>query len=253
VAWPDVVRIENGEPAALLRAALQKMGGMGRFISRGDVVVIKPNIGWDRPPELAANTNPELVAELVKECLQAGAKRVKIFDRTCNNPLRCYANSGIEAAAAAVGAEVSHIDESRFKEISLKSGEVLKTWPIYQDYLEADKIINVPIAKHHGLSRLTLGLKNLMGVMGGSRGQLHNNFQKKLIDVVSEILPTLTVIDAYRILTDNGPSGGYPADVKLTRTLVMSPCPVAADMAVLDLFEGRPSPCRICKKPSRGS
>lgn len=233
---PDVVLVENGEPAALLQAALKEMGGMGKFVSRGDVVVVKPNIGWDRPPELAGDTNPELVAEVVKECLNAGAKVVKVFDRTCNNPLRCYANSGIEAAAAGAGAEVTQIDESRFKTIGLKNGEAVKSWDIYQDYLEADKIINVPIAKHHGLARVTLGLKNLMGVMGGQRGQIHNPFDKKLNDIAGEILPTLTIIDAYRMLMNNGPSGGNPADVKLAKTLIMSPCTVSADLTALSLF-----------------
>jgi uncharacterized protein (DUF362 family) len=232
---PQVVWVENGEPGALLTAALKEFGGMQHFVSRGDVVVVKPNMGWDRAPQYAANTNPDLVAAIVSECFAAGAKTVKVFDRTCNNPLRCYSNSGIEASAKGAGAEVSQIRDSRFAKKSI-NGDVVKEWEIYRDYLEADKIINVPIAKHHSLSRITLGLKNLMGVMGGNRGDLHNDFARKLVDIDRTILPTLTIIDAYRILTANGPVGGNLAHVKTPRTLIMSPCTVSADRTAIDLF-----------------
>jgi uncharacterized protein (DUF362 family) len=228
--------VEKGEPVQLLDAALKNLGGLGRFVSAGDVVVIKPNIGWDRAPELAATTNPDLVAALVKECLKSGAKKVRIFDRTCNNPRRCYSSSMIQEMAEAAGAEVFHIDDSRFKTVALKDGEVLKEWPIFQDYLEASKVINVPVAKHHGLSRVSLGIKNLMGVMGGDRGSIHSPLDKKLIDIAAAIPPALTIIDGYRTLLRNGPQGGRSADVKLTRTLIASPCMVAADHAALPLF-----------------
>jgi len=232
---PHAVWVENGEPAQLLAAALKEMGGMSHFISRGDVVVVKPNMGWDRAPQYAANTNPELVAAVVTACLGAGAKTVKVFDRTCNNPLRCYTNSQIEEKAKNAGADVSQVRESRFVNKAI-NGELVKEWPIYKDYLEADKVINLPIAKHHSLSGVTLGMKNLMGVMGGNRGDIHNNFAQKLVDIDRTILPTLTIIDAYRILTANGPVGGNLAHVKQTRTLIMSPCLVSADYLALELF-----------------
>jgi len=233
---PDVVWVEKGEPLPLLDAALNALGGMKRFVSVGDIVVIKPNIGWDRSPEMAATTNPDLIAALVKECLKVGAKKVRVFDRTCNNPRRCYASSGIQEKAEAAGAEVFHIDDSRFKTVALKDGEVLKEWPIFQDYLDAHKVINVPVAKHHGLSTVSLGIKNLMGVMGGDRGSIHSPLEKKLIDIAAAIPPALTIIDGYRTLLRNGPQGGRTSDVKLTRTLVASPCMVAADYAALPLF-----------------
>jgi uncharacterized protein (DUF362 family) len=229
------VRVENGEPAQLLAAAFKEFGGISQFISKGDVVVIKPNIGWDRAPQYAANTNPDLVAALVRSCLDAGAKSVKLFDRSCNNPLRCYANSQIEDKAKDAGADVSHVRDTKFVTKAV-NGEVVKEWPIYRDYLEADKVINVPVAKHHSLCRVTLGLKNLMGVMGGNRGEIHNGFTQKIVDIDRALLPTLTIIDAYRILTANGPVGGNLAHVRTTKTLLMSPCLVTADYLALDLF-----------------
>jgi len=170
-----------------------------RFINKDDVVVIKPNIGWDRAPEYAANTNPDLVKAIVKECYNIGAKTVKIFDRTCNNKQRCYKNSKIQSKAEDAGADVSHMRKNKYVDVSIKDGKELSNWEIYKDYVEADKVINVPIAKHHSLSKVSLGLKNLMGVMGGNRGSIHSGFNEKLIDIDKEILPTLTIIDAYRI------------------------------------------------------
>jgi uncharacterized protein (DUF362 family) len=119
--------------------------------------------------------------------------------------------------------------------ISIK-GKLISEWPIYKDYLEADKVINVPVAKQHSLSKVTLGLKNLMGVMGGERGDIHKKFPIKLADINSKILPTLTIIDAYRILTKGGPVGGNLANVKKTKTLIASPCTVSADYIALELF-----------------
>jgi uncharacterized protein (DUF362 family) len=234
--FADAVRVENGEPEELLHAALRELGGMERFVRSGDVVVIKPNIGWDRAPEYAANTNPELINALVKSCIKAGAKKVQIFDRTCNNPLRCYTNSKIADYGENAGAEVIQIRDNRFQSIVLKNGKRLENWEIYKDYLEADKVINVPIAKHHGLDNVTLGLKNLMGVMGGNRGSIHSWFAEKIIDIDSAILPALTIIDAYRILTDGGPRGGDLDDVVVKKTLIASPCIATADRLALDLF-----------------
>jgi uncharacterized protein (DUF362 family) len=233
---PNAVWVSGGEPLALLQAAIESFSGLSSFISKGDRVVIKPNIGWDRKPEQAANTNPELVAGLVKICFEAGAAKVKIFDRTCNNPQRCYKNSQIEMLSKKYGADVEQIRDFKFKDYGLPEGELLKEWPIYQDYLEADKVINIPIAKHHSMSRVSLGLKNLMGVMGGNRGSLHNKFTQKINDINAHILPTLTIIDAYRILLRNGPSGGNINDVKIEKALIMSPCTVTADYLALGLF-----------------
>lgn len=237
---PDLALVHGGTPEKATRAAVEALGGMKRFISRGDVVVVKPNIGWDRTPEQAANTNPLVVATLVVLCLEAGAKKVKVFDRPCNDPRRCYEQSGIAPLARRAGAEVSFVDERRFKEKALH-GQVLKSWPLYEEILEADKVINVPIAKHHGLAGLTLGLKNWMGIMGGSRGRIHQDLHGALPDLAAAVKPCLTVLDAVRVLTHHGPQGGDLADVKKLDTVAAGVDVVAVDALGATLMGRVPS------------
>jgi uncharacterized protein (DUF362 family) len=234
-AMPDLVVAHGASPEKIVMAAIDAMGGIKKFISRGDIVVIKPNIGWDRTPEQAGNTNPEVVAAVVKLCFEAGAKKVKVFDRPVNDPRRCYVQSGIVSAAKALGAEVDYMDERKFKDMDIK-GAALKSWPLYTDIFEADKVINIPIAKHHGLAKLTMSMKNWMGVMGGSRRQIHQKLDESLVDLSMKIKPTLTILDAVRILTANGPQGGSLADVKKLDTVIVGFDPVAIDSYGATLF-----------------
>jgi uncharacterized protein (DUF362 family) len=222
-------------PKEITGSAIHAMGGMKKFISRGDIVVIKPNMAWDRLPEQAANTNPEVIATVVKLCFEAGAKKVKVFDRSVNDPRRCYKQSGVADAAGSLGADVIYVDERKFKEISI-NGNVLKSWPLYQDLFEADKIINMPIAKHHSLAKLTMALKNWMGVMGGQRGRIHQKLGESLADLSLVIKPTLTILDAVRILTANGPQGGDLKDVKRRDTVIVGKDQVAVDSFGATLF-----------------
>lgn len=232
---------EGGDYAAITRRAVAALGGMGAFVKRGDVVVLKPNMGWDRAPEFAANTHPLVVRALAEECLAAGARRIKVFDHTCNDPRRCYINSGIQLALKGIkGVEVKQIEPERFRMVLL-NGQFLKEWELYDEALSANVFINVPIAKHHGLSRLTLGLKNIMGVMGGNRGYTHRNLELALADVNSVLKSHLTVIDATRILTAHGPQGGSLADVRVLNTVVASRDIVAADAYATTLFGMRPA------------
>jgi uncharacterized protein (DUF362 family) len=230
-----VVKGTGKSPSSITKAAIDAYGGIKKFISRGDIVVIKPNMGWDRLPEQAANTNPEVMAIIVKLCFEAGAKKVKVFDRSVNDPRRCYKQSGIADAVSPLGAELSYIDDRRFSDISIK-GQVLKSWPLYRDVFEADKIINVPIAKHHGLAKLTMAMKNWMGIMGGERGRIHQKIGESLADICLVVKPTLTVLDAVRILTANGPQGGNLNDVKRLDTIVVSTDQVAVDSYGATLF-----------------
>jgi uncharacterized protein (DUF362 family) len=224
-----------GEPRALVAQAIANLGGMSRFVGRQDVVVLKPNIAWDRTPEQAANTNPELVAEVVRQCREAGAKRVIVTDVSCNEARRCFQRSGIMAAAQAEGAEVILPDPDNFREVDL-GGVVLKKWPVFAPFLEADKVINLPIAKHHMLTGATLGMKNWYGILGGQRNRLHQQIHQSLADLAGFMLPTLTLMDCYRILVRNGPTGGNPEDALVKKTLVAGTDPVAMDAYVAKAY-----------------
>ncbi len=233
--FPDVVIAQGGEPVQLVQTALRELGGIERFISRSDVVLVKPNIGWDRTPEQAANTNPDVVAEVVRQCLKAGAKKVIVSDVSCNDPRRCFHRSGIAEAARNAGAEVMLPDPSKFKEVDLE-GEGLRNWQIFEPFLYADKIINLPIAKHHSLSGATIGMKNWFGMLGGQRSQLHQHIHESLVDLADFIRPTLTMVDCYRILVRNGPTGGSLGDVELKKTMVAGTDPVAIDAYVAKAY-----------------
>ena len=238
---PLVVVAEGKDYPVITRRAINAVGGMKRFVKRGDVVVVKPNMGWDRSVELAANTHPLVVRTVVEECLSAGARKVKVFDNTCNDARRCYVNSGIENALKGMkNVECKHIEAERFKKVVL-NGQFLKEWELYDEALSANVYINVPIAKHHGLSKLTLGLKNVMGVMGGNRGFIHRNIDMALADVNSHLKSHLTLIDATRILTAHGPQGGNIADVKVLNKVIASTDIVAADAFATTLFGMKPA------------
>lgn len=239
---PELVVVRGGEPRAAVRRAIEALGGMRRFVSRGDVVAIKPNMAWDRTPEQAANTNPEIVAEVVRLAFDAGAARVLVGDVPTNEPHRVYQRSGIAPAARAEGAEIVLPERRRFRRVDLR-GEVLGEWPVFDLVLRADKVINIPIAKHHSLTGATLGVKNWYGILGGQRHRLHQRIHESLADLADFMRPTLTILDAWRVLLRNGPTGGNLADVELRRTVIAGTDPVALDAwaakAYWDLDERR--------------
>ncbi|HOU36237.1 MAG TPA: DUF362 domain-containing protein [Candidatus Omnitrophota bacterium] len=230
----DLVAVKGSDPAAMTRAAVKALGGMAKFVPRGSTVVVKPNIGWDRSPETGANTNPDVVAALVEMCYEAGAKRVNVFDNTCNTAQRCYETSGIRRLAESKGARVYHTDAWNFVRAQFPYESPMEGWPVFRDAIECDTFINVPVLKHHGLTGLTLGMKNLMGVCGGSRGQIHFNIGRKLVDMADFIKPELTVIDGFRYLARNGPTGGNLADVLALGTVIASP-----DITLADVYAAR--------------
>jgi uncharacterized protein (DUF362 family) len=226
---PELVIAKNEtDPAALVRKAVAALGGMSRFISRGDIVVVKPNIGWDRTPIHAANTNPHVVAEVVRLAFDAGAKRVIVTDASCNEPNRCFQRSGIWKSTYDVGADVILPASHRFRNMRLK-GEVLDEWPVYTPLVNADKVINVPVAKHHNLAKYTAAMKNWYGSLGGRRNRLHQNIDLSIADLANFMQPTLTIVDAYRVLMRNGPQGGNVADAKDMFTVIATTDQVAAD------------------------
>jgi uncharacterized protein (DUF362 family) len=229
--------VHGPDPAAITRAAIEALGGMASFVSPGFDVIIKPNICVDyHSPEYAATTNPSVVATLVGMCLEAGAKRVRVMDLPFGGtPKSAYTASGIADAVEAAGGEMHIMSFPKYIQVDIPQGKDLTQVQIYPDILEADLLINVPIAKHHGSTRLTLGCKNLMGVIL-NRNQMHANLSQRIADLTSLVHPTLTVVDAVRILTDNGPTGGNLADVKQTDTVIASRDIVAADAYATTLF-----------------
>lgn len=234
----DLVAVMGGEPDEMFRQAIAQMGGMKKFVKPGSKVVVKPNIGWDKAPELAGNTNPKLVTEIIKQCFAAGAKEVAVFDHTCDDWQKCYKNSGIEAAAKAAGAKVLPADqESYYREISLPRGKNLKKAKVHNAIMDCDVWINVPVLKNHGGAQLTISMKNHMGIVW-DRGFFHqHDLQQCIADICTMSKPAvLNVVDAYRIMKTNGPRGRSASDVVLAKGLFMSQDIVAVDTAAAKFF-----------------
>jgi len=231
---------ERSQMKEALRRALDAIGGIGAFVRKGQTVAIKPNMAWARTPEQGANVSPQLVAAMVELCKGAGAKKVKVFDRTINDWRMTYRLSGIQDAAKEAGAEVSFTDDRKFRDIKIPKGKVLKSWPVYRDALDADVFINMPVAKQHGTSVLTLSMKNLMGIAGGERGNWHPEIHQKLADFNSAIRVDLVVMDAFNIMVTNGPAGGRPDDLKFKGQIIVGTDRVAVDSYAATLFDRTP-------------
>jgi uncharacterized protein (DUF362 family) len=228
----------GGDPAAITQAALAALGGIERFVHSGDDVIIKPNVCVDyHPPEYAATTNPTVVATLVALCLGAGARRVRVMDTPLGGSTAesAYAVSGIAEAVKAAGGVMEVMSPVKFAEFPIPAGRDITAWKVYRDVVEAPVLINVPIAKHHSLARLSLGCKNLLGVVLEAN-QMHRNLGQRVADLMSLVRPTLTVVDAVRILTAHGPTGGSLSDVQQTNTVVASHDTVATDAWAATLF-----------------
>ena len=241
IEYPHLAVARGGEPAQLVRSALAALGGMERFVRSGDDVIVKPNIcvGY-HTYEYAVTTNPWVVAELVRLCLEAGARRVRVMDSPFGSgPEEAYARSGIQEQVLAAGGQMEIMARFKFVPTEIPEGLDLRQKEIYDDVLKADVVINVPIAKHHNLARLTLGMKNLMGVIT-NRPEMHANLGQRLADLTSRVRPQLTVVDAVRILKAHGPTGGNLGDVQKADTLIASPDIVAADSYAATLFGLRP-------------
>ncbi|MDR1198236.1 MAG: DUF362 domain-containing protein [Prevotellaceae bacterium] len=234
----DLVAVMGGEPAQLYAKAIESMGGIGRFVKKGQSVVIKPNIGWNKAPELAADTNPLLVSALIKDCFSAGASEVAVFDHTCDEWRSCYKTSGIEDAVKAAGGKMLFAHEEKYyREVSLPRGKRLKTVKVHEAILDYDVWLNVPILKNHGGARMTIAMKNSMGVVWDRRYWHSNDLQQCIADFATlNKKPALNIVDAYRIMTQNGPQGKGANDVQLAKAIFMSIDPVAVDTAAVAFF-----------------
>lgn len=228
----DLVAIRGGSPDRMFDKGIKALGGMSNFVKAGQKVVVKPNIGWDVPPERAGNTNPKLVKRIIEHCFKAGAKEVFVFDHSCDNWRKAYKNSGIEEAVKSVGGKiVSGNSEKYYKDIKIKKGKNLKNDKVHELIFNTDVFINVPVLKNHGGSKLTISMKNLMGI-NWDRGYWHrNNLHQCIADFATEIKPNLNIVDAYRVVQTNGPRGVSEEDVVLMKAQIISTDIVAADAA----------------------
>jgi uncharacterized protein (DUF362 family) len=234
----DMIAIKGGEPEIMFDQAIEAMGGMQAFVKKGQKVVLKPNIGWDVIPERAGNTNPKLVKRVIQHCLEAGAKEVYVFDNTCDKWDKCYSNSGIEQAVKDAGGKIAPGNtENYYQDVEIPNGKKLKTAKVHELILNADVFINMPVLKSHSSARLTITMKNLMGVVW-DRGYWHRNDLNQCIADYATFAkkPALNIVDAYRVMMKNGPRGVSEADVSLMKSLIISPDMVAADTAAAKLF-----------------
>ena len=225
---PVLTQATNPDPVSALNAALDAIGGISRFVKSGERVVVKPNIGWDRTPAQGANTHPELVGEMVRLCLQAGAAEVKVVDNSCNDPRRSFLRSGIREAGEAAGATVLLPLEEDMVEADL-GGRVLTRWPVLRHFLETDRFINMPVIKQHNLPLSTVGMKNLYGILGGRRNRLHQAIEESIVDLAQFVRPTLTVVDGTRVMVRGGPQGGSLDYLIIQNTVLCATDQVAAD------------------------
>lgn len=237
----DLVAVRGGDPVEMFNKAMESLGGMARFVKKGQRVLVKPNIGWDAAPERAANTNPELVGRIVKSCFEAGASDVYVFDHTCDQWDRCYKNSMIEAAVKANGGTiVPGNNERNYKEVTIPGAKVLKTTKVHELLLSTDVFINVPVLKHHSSTTVSLAIKNLMGVVWDRRFYHGNDLSQCIADFLAYRKPDLNIIDGYRMMTKNGPRGVSTADVVELKALIAGSDIVAVDAAATMMFGSKP-------------
>ncbi len=237
---PQITLSRDEDSIAALHKALDAVGGTERFVQPGERVTIKPNIGWDRTAAQAANTSPVLVGEMVRLCIAAGAAQVVVTDMSCNEPRRCFLRSGIGEAAEKAGARVIIPSEDDFVTMHL-GGKLLTEWPVLSPFVNTDRLINMPIVKQHSLCSCTIAMKNLYGILGGPRHQLHQQIDQSIVDLAAFCRPTLTVVDATRVLIRGGPQGGSLGDVNIEHTVICSTDQVAADSRACEFLGLSPS------------
>lgn len=248
----DLVAVKGAEPDVMFDRAIASLGGMKKFVPRGSKVLVKPNIGWDVPPDRGGNTHPKLVARIIEQCLNAGAKEVSVFDHTCDQWTQCYKNSGIERAVKDAGGRiVSGDSEGYYQTVAVPKGTRLTEAKVHELLLDADVFINVPVLKHHSSSTLTIGMKNLMGVVWDRWYWHRNDLHQCIADFASFGRPALTVVDAYHVMKRNGPRGVSLEDVVPMKSQIVSTDFVAADAAAAKLFGAEPEDIRHIQLAAR--
>jgi len=229
----DMVALKGGKgPDELFKKGIAFLGGMKKFVKRGQKVLIKPNIGWDRSPEYGANTSPELVGVIIKECLNAGAAEVYVFDHTCDSWKNCYKNSRIEEYTKNNGGKVVPANSQEYYiKTNIPRGKILKEALVHKLFMECDVVINVPILKHHSSAGVTASMKNLMGVVWDRSEWHRNDLHQCIADFATLRKIDLSVLDGWRVMVKNGPRGYSASDAIKYEYLFISADPVAIDSA----------------------
>lgn len=248
---PDLVAVRNGEPDTMFNKAIELMGGMNKYVKKGQTVVVKPNIGWNKSPEVGANTNPLLVKTVVEHCLQAGAKKVYVFDNVAYSSTgmadQCYKNSGIEDAAKSAGALVTPADNEKYFHKVKVPGKSLKKTAVHELVMESDVLINIPVLKNHRGTHLTIAMKNLMGIVWDRLAYHSADLDQCIADFCLYKKPTLNIVDAYRVMMKDGPQGSTPENAVLKKALLISEDIVAIDAAATKIFGMKPEEVRYIK------
>jgi len=233
----DLAAVRNAEPERLFDEAIKALGGMSRFVKKGKTVLIKPNIGWNIEPQYAATTNPNLLKRIILHCKEAGASKIYVNDHPIFDWKTCYKISGIEKAAKDAGAIiVPSGSESYYHSTTIRRAKALKQAKLHEIFMSADTIINVPVLKHHFGSKMTCGLKNLIGTTWDMNAFHSAGLHESIADIATVRRIDLTVVDAFCIVKRNGPRGGDFSDLLKMKSLIASPDIVAADTAAAKLF-----------------
>jgi uncharacterized protein (DUF362 family) len=234
----DMAAVLGGEPAGMFDEGIAALGGMGRFVRRGQTVVIKPNASWAVEPEQGATTTPALVERIVEHCREAGARRVYVLDHTIDSWRRSYDVTRMEQAAKNGGGQVVPANSgSYYQEVRISGARRLESVRVHEQVLEADVLINVPILKDHGSTRITCALKNLMGVVWDRWYYHANDLHRCIAEFPLFRTPTLNVVDAYTVMLRGGPRGSsHRASLARKRMQIISPDIVAADTAAAETF-----------------
>lgn len=249
----NLVVVKNGSPAQMFEAGLKVLGGMQRFVKKGQVVLVKPNIGFEKTPEQGANTNPDLVQKIIESAYAAGAAKVYVFDHPniSTDSIKCYQLSGIERVAHKTGATLEISREELYQEVIIPKAKTLTTVKVYKKYLEADVVINVPVLKHHASTKMTAALKNLMGVVWDRKSWHRIGLHESIAEFSLLRKPELTIIDAYRVIYRNGPRGITADDIWFNKMLLLSTDPVLADTAAAKILGINPHEVKYLQEAAK--
>jgi uncharacterized protein (DUF362 family) len=237
----SIAIVKGDDRTKTLFAAIKLLGGIGRFIKKGDTVLIKPNVAFATPPMLNATANPQLVAQVVTLCFQAGAKSVIVADNPINDPASCFTVSGIAKEASKAGAKIMLPQPKFMRRTTVKNARLIRDWPIFYEPLKnADKVIGISPVKDHHRSGASMSMKNFYGLLAGPRNIFHQDINTIIAELALMIKPTLVILDGTVSMITNGPTGGSTADLKKTATLIASTDPVAADAFACSLLGLKP-------------